>query len=64
MTHNLDEPQSIINKVQINQLKHNVTNYQKSLNKIYFLNKKKNSIYNLITYEIDLLKKNNINSQI
>ena len=62
MTHDLDKSQPTINKAQINQLKHNVTNYQKSLNKIYFLNKKTNSVYNLITYEIDLLKKNKINS--
>ena len=62
VTHNLDKPLPPVNKHVINQLDLNVRNYQKSLNKLYFLNKKENSVYNLIAYEINLLKKNKINS--
>ena len=57
VTHNLDKPQPLVSKDLVNQLNLNIRNYQKSLNKLYFLNKKTNSVYNLITYEINSLKK-------
>ncbi|MDA9063071.1 hypothetical protein N9K40_03855, partial [Candidatus Pelagibacter sp.] len=61
VTHDLEKPQPPINKSFINQLNLKVRNQQKSLNKLYFLNKGTKSVYDLITYEINLLRKNKIN---
>ena len=61
VTHDLERPKPSINKLFINQLNLNVRNYQKSLNRLYFINKKVNHVYDLITHEINLLKKNKIN---
>ena len=61
VSHDLEKSQPSINKLLINQLNSNVKNYQKSFNKLYFLNKKINPIYDLITHEINLQKKSKIN---
>ena len=61
ITHDLEKPQQPFNKSFINQLNLKVRNHQKSLSKLYFLNKETNSVYDLITYEINLLRKNKIN---
>jgi hypothetical protein len=61
VTHNLEKSKGPINKLFINKLNLNVKNYQKSLNKLYFIDKKINHVYDLIIYEINLLKKKKIN---
>ena len=61
VSHDLEKSQPSINKLLINQLNSNVKNYQRSLNKLYFLNKKINPIYDLITHEINLQKKSKVN---
>ena len=61
VTQELEKPQPLINKSLINQLNLKVKNQKKSLNKLYFLNKGTKSLYNLIDYEINLLRKNKIN---
>ena len=61
VSHDLEKSQPSINKLLINQLNSNVQNYQRSLNKLYFLNKKINPIYDLITHEINLQKKSKVN---
>jgi hypothetical protein len=61
VTHNLDKTRLPKNKSLINQLNLNVRNYQKSLNKLYFIGKKINPVYDLIVYEINLLKKDKTN---
>ena len=59
--HNVDVFHPKLNKSLIIKLNSNVKNYQKSLNKLYFLNKETDSIFNLITDEINLLKNKKIN---